>query len=129
MPGQRYRFTNGLIVVLIFAAGGVACGGASAAAPTPAPETFGGSPTAQLVEVTMPDNLFLPSHVDLQKGGTVRFVFPPLPHNVIFSRTPGEPADIDVRTDTVISRTFSAAGTFPYFCTLHLGMQGVVVVH
>ena len=89
---------------------------------------FGDSVTLFSENETFANFYYINGLVD-QKGGTVRFVFPPLPHNVIFSRTPGEPADIDVRTDTTISRTFSAAGTFPYFCTLHLGMQGVVVVH
>jgi plastocyanin len=114
---------------LVAVATAAACGGGGASATGPPPETFGGSPTALSVDVTMPNNLYLPSHIDIQQGGAVRFFFPALPHNVVFDRKAGAPADIDVTTDTTISRTFSTAGNFTYFCTIHFNMMGVVVVH
>lgn len=125
MQTQR-RFS---VVALIVGTAAAACGGSSAAAPGPPPETFGGSPTALSVDVTMPPDVYLPSHIDIMQGGTVNFIFPSRPHNVIFDRKPGVPPDIDVRSDSTISRTFNAAGTFTFFCTLHFNMMGVVVVH
>jgi plastocyanin len=125
---QTRRRTS-IVALILGAAAAAACGGSSAAAPGPPPVTFGGSPTALSVDVTMPNNLYLPSHIDIQQGGTVHFIFPAFPHNVIWDRQTGMPADIDVTTDSTISRTFTTAGTFTYFCTLHVNMLGVVVVH
>jgi plastocyanin len=48
---------------------------------------------------------------------------------VIFNAVTGAPEDIvGVNTSTIISRTFSTVGTFPYQCTIHSGMTGSVVV-
>jgi plastocyanin len=81
------------------------------------------------VDVNMPGNIFSPFSVDIARGGTVRYVFPSDAHNVIFANVSGKPADILVTTNQTVSRTFSVAGTFPYTCTIHPGMDGQVVVH
>jgi plastocyanin len=49
-------------------------------------------------------------------------------HNVVFAQRVGAPTDIDVSANITISRTFGTAGTFNYQCTVHAGMNGVVVV-
>ena len=59
----------------------------------------------------------------------MRFVFPALPHNVIWTpRFPGSPADIAVISSTVVTRTFPTPGVYPYTCTLHPGMDGTIIV-
>jgi plastocyanin len=78
--------------------------------------------------VSMPGLSFAPFTTVIRVGGTVRFEFPQLPHNVIFSAKAGAPADILPIASTVVSRTFGTAGVFPYDCTLHPGMKGEVSV-
>ncbi len=80
-------------------------------------------------DVVMPGLTFSPFESVVKVGGTVRFIFPALPHNVIFTpRLPGSPADIGVLANTIVSRTFAAAGVYPYTCTLHPGMDGTIIV-
>jgi plastocyanin len=83
---------------------------------------------ATQVEVFMPGFSFTPFTSTVNVGGTVIFDFPSEPHNVIFDRILGAPTDIQVVTNTRVSRTFSVVGKFPYDCTIHPGMSGEVVV-
>ncbi|MGQ0643098.1 MAG: Ig-like domain-containing protein [Gemmatimonadaceae bacterium] len=85
--------------------------------------------TANLAVVTMPPgDVFTPFQVSIPAGGVVRWEFPQRPHNVIFDKKAGVPADIQSAANTAISRTFNTTGTFPYDCTLHPGMSGEVIV-
>lgn len=84
-------------------------------------------------DVYTPGSLFQPQSVTVGVGGSVRFHITLAPdglgHNVIFVRTtPGAPADINIVADTTVTRVFATAGTFSYFCTVHPGMAGEVVV-
>jgi plastocyanin len=79
--------------------------------------------------VTMQSNLFSPAQVTIRVGQTVLYDFPADQHNVIFANRTGKPADIPVTSNTQVTRTFSTAGTFPYECTLHPGMNGTVIVN
>jgi plastocyanin len=77
-----------------------------------------------------PALVFDPSQVDITAGGTVTWRFGTVTHNVTFTGTgAGTPANIDNTTSANKAATFSSAGTFPYHCTLHAGMNGTVVVH
>jgi plastocyanin len=58
----------------------------------------------------------------------VLFDFPAEPHNVIFTRLTGAPQDIQATVNRTVSRRFTVAGDFPYDCTIHPGMSGVIVV-
>ena len=88
------------------------------------------NPDAKLTaDVTMPGLTFSPADIILKVGGTVRFIFPNVDHNVIFSpRITGSPADIGILSSQTISRTFPTVGVFPFVCSLHNGMVGTVVV-
>lgn len=86
------------------------------------------APPSAVVDVTMPGNTFAPATARVRRGGQVRFVFPAVPHNVIFGAVAGRPADIQVTSNTTVTRTFGAVGDFPYDCTLHPGMKGTVQV-
>jgi plastocyanin len=80
-------------------------------------------------DVFMPGLTFSPFESVVKVGGAVRFVFPGLPHNVIWTpRFPGSPADIAVTSNTVVTRTFPTPGVYPYTCTLHPGMDGTIIV-
>lgn len=78
--------------------------------------------------VTMPGESFVPFMVEVRVGQRVYFDFPQLPHNVIFERKPGAPADIQQTSRQVVSRQFNTVGQFAYDCTLHPGMSGLVGV-
>lgn len=92
--------------------------------------TVSANPDAkQSVDVSMPGLTFSPADVVVKVGGTVRFIFPNLDHNVIWSpRITGSPNDIAISSNKTISSTFPTAGVYPYKCTLHDGMVGTVVV-
>jgi plastocyanin len=86
------------------------------------------TPTAQ-VSAT-PAIVFTPATVALTVGGTVTFVFGSVPHNVFFDNDPaGAPASIDgVNANTSAQRTFPVAGVYKYYCHIHPGMSGTIVV-
>jgi plastocyanin len=79
--------------------------------------------------VTMPGFSFVPYQVTIRAGQQVYFEFPQTPHNVIFNRKPGAPADIQETRNRSVARQFDVAGSFEYDCTLHPGMSGLVVVN
>lgn len=72
-------------------------------------------------------NTFVPGLVEIARGGTVTWTFQ-TSHNVLFSGA-SAPGDIDITGSGSVSRMFNTAGTFNYVCSLHGGMNGVVVVH
>jgi plastocyanin len=78
--------------------------------------------------VSMPGFSFVPFTTTVEVGGSVIFDFPAEPHNVIFGNVTGAPANIQATVNAKVSRTFSVAGTFPYDCTIHPGMSGVIEV-
>jgi plastocyanin len=81
--------------------------------------------------VTVNNNLFDPNNVDIALNGTVTWTWAssPTDHNVTFGSGPATVSNISQRSSGSDSRTFSVAGTYPYQCTLHPGMNGTVVVH
>lgn len=80
-------------------------------------------------DVFMPGLTFSPFETVVKQGGTVRFIFPALVHNVIWDRRlAGSPADINITSNVTVARTFPTAGVFHFTCTLHPGMDGTVIV-
>ena len=73
-----------LLAVIITAVG---CGDGvlGAASRNTLGDTFGGSPTATSVDVTMPGGFFTPNRIDVARGGVVRFVFTAVVHDVRFN--------------------------------------------
>ncbi len=80
------------------------------------------------VLVTMPGFSFAPFTTTINRGGTVVYEFPSEPHNVIFNAANGAPQDIQITANRRVPRTFNVSGNFPYDCTIHPGMSGVVIV-
>ncbi len=103
------------------------CGGGDTKSTAPDPVA------ADSVDVFTPGNVFSPTSAEIRVGGTVRWRISAsndgTGHNVIFTgNVAGKPADITVVKNVTVSRTFTRAGTFPYSCTVHPGMDGDVVV-
>ena len=80
-------------------------------------------------DVSMAPQLFIPAQTIVKLGGTVRFQFTPIDHNVIWTpRLPGSPPDILVTTNSLVTRTFTTVGVYPFDYTVHPGMSGRVIV-
>ena len=85
-------------------------------------------PLSATVQATS-GSVFQPASVGIRTGGTVTWAFGSLGHNVTFADVVGAPADIPgANTSTSIARSFPTAGSYPYQCTLHPGMNGTVAV-
>jgi plastocyanin len=95
------------------------------------PSDSGSTPPTSAAEVSAtPSIAFTPANVALNVGGTVTFVFGGVAHNVFFDNDPaGAPAAIDgANANTSVRRTFAVAGVYNYFCHIHPGMRGTIVV-
>ena len=105
-------------LILLAAAASLACGGDNPSDPG------NGNPTTFTVNVV--DFAFQPTPLNVPLNSTVTWQWNSgsTLHNVTFQDVP---KSADMATGT-FSRTFSAAGTYNYVCTLHEGMAGVVTV-
>jgi plastocyanin len=90
--------------------------------------TAGGQPATSAGVTATTGNQFTPGCVTIAAGGTVTWTFQSVTHNVQFGANKPTGGDIPDRTSTAESRTFPAAGSFTYTCTLHSGMNGRVIV-
>jgi plastocyanin len=116
-----------IVVPFVMVAIVAACG--SSTSPQ-SPSSSGGSVvTAATVNAT-PSIAFTPGNVNLALGGTVTFAFGGVGHNVYFDNDPaGAPAAIDgVNANASVTRTFGTTGVYNYYCHIHPGMRGTVVV-
>jgi plastocyanin len=82
--------------------------------------------------VTVRDDMFDPSSVNVGVGDEVTWQWSGQnQHNVTWV-VPGGAANSATQTSGTFSRTFGAAGTFEYYCTVHgtatTGMRGSIVV-
>lgn len=118
-------------LVLASAAG---CGGSGSnystpPAPSPTPTPTPGPLSAATVNATA-GLAFVPATVNLVLGGNVTFAFGSVGHNVYFDNDPaGAPENITgTNADVSITRTFNTPGTYNYYCHIHPGMRGTVVV-
>lgn len=90
-------------------------------------QTGGSTQPVQTNAVSVSDNFFSPVTAQVAVGTTVTWTWASgaAAHNVTFNdgQTSG-----DKSGGATFSRTFNAAGTFNYHCTLHSGMDGSVIV-
>ena len=117
-----------LICVCVVALAG--CGGGSASPATPTPTPGGTTPTPVSIPIgasSLTTTAYVPDSVNVAVGTTVKWTNNDvIAHNVtstnnlFFSPTMGAGA--------TFSQTFMTAGTFPYYCTIHVGMTGTVTV-
>ena len=92
--------------------------------------TVGTPPVSSARVDATPSIAFTPANISLTTGGTVTFAFGSVPHNVFFDNDPaGAPAAIDgVNANVSLQRTFPVAGVYNYYCHIHPGMRGTIVV-
>ena len=110
------RLVAGLLVVATAGCGGGG-GGDSTTAP---PET---QPPPTTNSVTVGNNFFNPGDIAAATGTTVTWTWASgaTDHNVTFDDGIHSPT----QSSGTYTRTFTAAGTFPYHCTIH----GAAVMH
>lgn len=87
--------------------------------------TGGGAP-GPTAAVSVQNNSFSPSSARVLIGGTVTWTFTTAGHNVSFSD--GTAGSGNLTTNETFARNYPTAGTFPYNCTNHAGMNGTVIV-
>jgi plastocyanin len=126
-----------LIIMLVVAACGGTSGqdntsgpagsGEAASGPTEAP--MAGSGEAQ---VTMRNRTFQPAEITVAPGTTVTWTNDDSFAHTVTSGTRGSPTDLfdsgNVAGGESFSFTFDQPGTYPYFCRIHSGMDGTVIV-
>jgi plastocyanin len=100
----------------------VGCASDPPAASTDLPDGLGAPQVAPVVEVD--DNVFVPAEVVVEVGTEVRWEWVGrAAHDVV-----GDGFESDIKVEGDFAHRFDAAGTFPYVCTLHPGMEGTVYV-
>jgi plastocyanin len=125
MKRNAIRAIAGLTLVI----GLVACGGSSEKAAAPAASApAAGTGNA----VTIHTFAFQPNPVQVKAGETVTWSNEDQILHTVTSGTRGSPdGTFDQKLDGVGSKamfTFTTAGTFPYHCKIHPGMDATVVV-
>jgi plastocyanin len=81
------------------------------------------------VEVKIDNFSFGPATLTVAAGTTVTWTNrDDIPHTVVSTDDPKAFRSKVLDTDEKFSYTFSKAGTFPYFCSVHPKMTGMVVV-
>ena len=116
------RFSIGLVALLTVAA----CGSDSGNGPT--------SPnTAHTYQVFMIGDTFSPAlGLQIAPNDTVEWTFGPGSdgngHNVRFAIIAGAPANLAIQKTGTGRRVFTTKGDYNYFCDVHPGMNGEVIV-
>lgn len=85
-------------------------------------------PASANVAAGTASNTFQPAVVAILRTGKVSFSFGNVEHNVTFDGGNGAPASIGNSISTIVERPFNTAGDFAYRCTIHSGMNGLVIV-
>lgn len=118
------------LVVLAACIALAACGGSSSSSPKPgaAPAaTTAATKAPATVEVTMRNIRFRPHRVVIHLGQTVRWANDDqVDHTVASSQL--KLASEGIGPGKTFSYTPKRRGTFAYFCTIHAGQTGVLVV-
>ncbi len=92
-----------------------------------APAAFAVEEKTAMVSI---DNFtFKPARLTVDKGTRVNFVnHDDIPHLVVGSTSPPLFKSEVLDTHDSFARVFDKSGSYPYFCSLHPHMQGVIVV-
>ena len=84
------------------------------------------APTATVAATT--GNAFNPDTVKIATNGQVTWNFGTTAHNVTFQSPPAPVANLATQASSSEARVFTTNGRYPYLCTIHAGMDGVVIV-
>lgn len=119
---MRHLAQLALAAGLVVGCSGDEAGGPNPPAP-PAPET------ASVTTPLVPPAVWIPSSVTIRPGGTVTFKNAdgsPAVHNVVSTSNAWPVATID--PGETFDLKLPNAGQYPFQCTLHPGMNGVITV-
>ena len=93
----------------------------------PANFTASAQQKAETTEVKIDNFSFGPATLTVTVGATVTWInHDDIPHTVVSTESVFKSKVLD--TDEKFSYTFTKAGTYPYFCSIHPKMTGTVVV-
>ncbi len=110
----------GLATLVLVGLGMLFSGSANVAANTPSPTT---------TEVKIDNFSFTPVTLTVTAGSTVTWTNrDDIPHTVVSADDPKVFKSKVMDTDEKFSFTFTKAGTYTYFCSVHPKMTGTVVV-
>jgi plastocyanin len=110
----------GLAALVLLGLGMLFNGSANVAASTPPPET---------TEVKIDNFSFTPATLTVAAGTTVTWTNrDDIPHTVVSADDPKVFKSKVMDTDEKFSFTFTKAGSYTYFCSVHPKMTGTVVV-
>ena len=104
--------------------------GASTTTPSSTTTSTGPATPAAPGQVTIVDYDFTPNTVTVKVGDTVTWTNQDVADHWVVS-APSSPSAFDLGRQTTgrsVSHTFTAPGSYPYFCNLHNYMKGMVVV-
>ena len=120
------RFRIAFAVVLLGLT--VACGPSSSSPASPAaPPASGTQASIVAGATTLTTNAYSPNPIAVTVGGTVTWTNNDTRTHTATSTT-GVWSSGSIPPGEKYSTTFMTAGSFPYFCTIHPGMVGTVVV-
>jgi plastocyanin len=118
---RRSVFTAGLAVILMLGVAGLGVGQKS---PIALAQT-----KASAIEVKIDNFSFGPASLTVEVGTTVTWTNrDDIPHTVVSTDDAKTFKSKVLDTDEKFSFTFSKAGTYPYFCSVHPKMTGKVIV-
>lgn len=121
----KKRSKLGLISVLLFSA--ILFSSCSTAQTTEAPVGVGGTTAA----VLMVNNTFQPTELTIAAGTTVTWTNEDNTTHTVFSGTIDTPNELfaaSVSPGETFSYTFDEVGAYPYYCEIHTGMNGTIIV-
>jgi plastocyanin len=100
--------------------------GAGIAAATLLVLSFAGSAQAETIAVSIDNFTFAPVEIKAKVGDTVTWTnHDDIPHTIVSA---GKFRSKTLDTDNSFSFTFTAAGDYKYFCSLHPHMTGLIKV-
>jgi plastocyanin len=112
-----------VLVVMTLAVAIAGCGGGSASSTEPANTPT----TAPVVDVRMRENTFVPARIVVRRGELVRWTNDDkVAHTVASSKL--KLASEAIRGGATFRYRPRKAGRFKYYCTIHFGQRGVLVV-
>jgi plastocyanin len=117
---MRRSVSAGILVVAL----GLGIGGLSAVTGN---FTVSAQQKSETVEVKIDNFSFGPAELTVKAGTTVTWINrDDIPHTVVSTDKAFKSKVLD--TDEKFSYTFSTAGSFPYFCSIHPKMTGKILV-
>jgi amicyanin len=127
---RRTALWLGVLAALLLTLGlMVGCGGSSATTTSTASGTVttGGGSGGQTVQVVMTNRSYDPKDVTIKVGDTVTWINQDAPKHDVVADNGEFKSDLFDKGQSY-SFTFDKAGTYPYHCSIHPGMEGLVIV-